>query len=151
MGPGSHPLPTPCVVGGSGPRRGARHSRQPHGGPGVHGVLAQPGLCELRPGPRRPCEAPTRRSRWSFLQTGGKNFHSLDLAVGQHEYHFGVGEFTTHFRTYFSGDWDVHWGYGLLIHSQFERPGFRMNPAWGFGGFRGRNRGRYCERFARFA
>ena len=24
--------------------------------------------------------------------------------------HFGVGEFTTHFRTYFSGDWDVHWG-----------------------------------------
>ena len=22
--------------------------------------------------------------------------------------HFGVGEFTTHFRTYFSGDWDVH-------------------------------------------
>ena len=21
-----------------------------------------------------------------------------------------VGEFTTHFRTYFSGDWDVHWG-----------------------------------------
>ena len=25
--------------------------------------------------------------------------------------HF-VGEFTTHF----SGGWDVHWGYGLLIH-----------------------------------
>ena len=24
--------------------------------------------------------------------------------------HFGVGEFTTRFRTYFSGDWDVHWG-----------------------------------------
>ena len=23
------------------------------------------------------------------------------------------GEFTTHFRTYFSGDWDVHWGYDL--------------------------------------
>ena len=22
-----------------------------------------------------------------------------------------VGEFTTHFRTYFSGDWDVHWGW----------------------------------------
>ena len=27
--------------------------------------------------------------------------------------HFGVGEFTTHLRTYFSGDWDVHWGYDL--------------------------------------
>ena len=26
--------------------------------------------------------------------------------------HFQVGEFTTHFRTYFSGDWDVHWGNG---------------------------------------
>ena len=24
--------------------------------------------------------------------------------------HFEVGEFTTHFRTCFSGDWDVHWG-----------------------------------------
>ena len=30
-------------------------------------------------------------------------------------YHFGVGEFTTHFRTYFSGwiESDVHWGYDL--------------------------------------
>ena len=28
--------------------------------------------------------------------------------------HFGVGEFTTHFMTYFSGDWDVHWEHGLL-------------------------------------
>ena len=27
-----------------------------------------------------------------------------------------VGEFTAHFGTYFSGDWDVHWGYGLLTH-----------------------------------
>ena len=27
---------------------------------------------------------------------------------------FGVfGELATHFRTYFSGDWDVHWGYDL--------------------------------------
>ena len=30
--------------------------------------------------------------------------------------HFGVGEFTTHFRTYSSGDWDVHWGHGILTH-----------------------------------
>ena len=27
--------------------------------------------------------------------------------------HVGVGEFTTHFRTYFSGDWDFHWNYDL--------------------------------------
>ena len=33
--------------------------------------------------------------------------------------HFRVGEFTL-FRTYFSGDWDVHWGYGLLTHGPHE-------------------------------
>ena len=27
------------------------------------------------------------------------------------------GRCTTHFRTYFSGDWDVYWGYGVLTHS----------------------------------
>ena len=27
--------------------------------------------------------------------------------------HFGVGKFTTHFSPFFSGDWDVHWGYDL--------------------------------------
>ena len=32
-------------------------------------------------------------------------------------YHCGVGEFTTHVRTYFSGDSDVHCGYGVLTHS----------------------------------
>ena len=26
------------------------------------------------------------------------------------------GRCTTHFRTYFSGDWDVHWWYGILTH-----------------------------------
>ena len=25
----------------------------------------------------------------------------------------GIGELTTHFRTYFGGDWDVHWRYDL--------------------------------------
>ena len=29
-----------------------------------------------------------------------------------------VGDFTTHFRTYFSGDWDVYWAYGILTHGQ---------------------------------
>ena len=46
-----------------------------------------------------------------------------ESAVGQNlmASHFGVGEFTTHFRTYFSGDWDVHWGYGILTHGQSKR------------------------------
>ena len=29
--------------------------------------------------------------------------------------HLGVGAFTAHFRTHFSGDWDVHWGYDLDV------------------------------------
>ena len=37
------------------------------------------------------------------------------VAVGQNQwYHFGVGAPPTLF--YFSGDWDVHWGYGILTH-----------------------------------
>ena len=34
------------------------------------------------------------------------------MAVGQNQwYHFGVIRCTTRFGTYFSGEWDVHWGY----------------------------------------
>ena len=45
--------------------------------------------------------------------------------------HFGVGEFTTHFRSYSSGDWEVHLGTtGILTHghaglSFFWRYGLR--------------------------
>ena len=31
-----------------------------------------------------------------------------------------VGECTTRYRLYFSGDWDVHWGYGILTHGQIS-------------------------------
>ena len=42
-------------------------------------------------------------------------FVAEDVAVGQHQwYHFGVG--APPILVYFSGDWDVHWGYGLLTH-----------------------------------
>ena len=57
---------------------------------------------------------------WSgFLRLGPKNWHKtggrqrIQMAVVVKAVlgsHFGVGEFT-HFRTSFSGDWDVHWGY----------------------------------------
>ena len=30
------------------------------------------------------------------------------------------GRCTTQFRTYFSGDWDVHWGYGILTHGHMS-------------------------------
>ena len=37
------------------------------------------------------------------------------MAVDQNQwYHFGVG--APPILVYFSGDWDVHWGYGLLTH-----------------------------------
>ena len=31
-----------------------------------------------------------------------------------------VGDYTTYFRTYFSGDWDVDWRHGLLSHGHTE-------------------------------
>ena len=42
----------------------------------------------------------------------------IDLAVGQNQwYHFGVG--APPILVYFSGSWDVYWGYGLLTHGHF--------------------------------
>ena len=42
-----------------------------------------------------------------------------DMAVGQNQwYHFGVG--TPPILVYFSGDWDDHWGYGILTHSHMN-------------------------------
>ena len=40
-------------------------------------------------------------STWLWIKTNGIPFW---------------GRCTTHFRTYFRGDWDVHWGYGILTH-----------------------------------
>ena len=45
----------------------------------------------------------------------GNAFVSAYMAVGQNQwYQFGVG--VPPILVYFSGDWDVHWGYGILIH-----------------------------------
>ena len=40
----------------------------------------------------------------------------------------GFGEFTTHFRTDFCGDWDVHWGYDL----DFDPYGHVYICCWGY-------------------
>ena len=49
------------------------------------------------------------------LPTIGKLSCCCYLAVGQLQwYHFGVG--APPILVYFSGDWDVHWVYGLLTH-----------------------------------
>ena len=40
---------------------------------------------------------------------------NANMAVGQNQWHhFLVG--APPILVYFSGDWDVHWGYGLLTH-----------------------------------
>ena len=40
------------------------------------------------------------------------------MAVGQNQwFHFGIG--APPILVYFSGDWDVHWGYGILTHGHF--------------------------------
>ena len=70
---------------------------------------------------------------WKWKTTKKKQFDQIGkvtpcmsgpyMAVGQNQrYHFGVGACRrTHFRTYFSGDWDVHWGItGLLTHGHME-------------------------------
>ena len=42
-----------------------------------------------------------------------------DMVLGQNQwYHYGVG--APPILVYFSGDWDVHWGYGLLTHGNIE-------------------------------
>ena len=40
------------------------------------------------------------------------------MAVGEN--HFGVG--APPILVYFSGDWDVHWGYGILTHGHIPPP-----------------------------
>ena len=48
-----------------------------------------------------------------------ERFETGDLAVGQNQrYHFGVG--APLILVYFSGDWDVHWGYGFLTHGHLK-------------------------------
>ena len=43
----------------------------------------------------------------------GRHLQPNDMAVGQNQwYHFGVG--APLILGFFSGDWDVHWGYGFL-------------------------------------
>ena len=43
-----------------------------------------------------------------------------------------VGEFTAHFRTYFSGDWDVRWGYRVLTHGHTQVPSAPKNVEFGW-------------------
>ena len=55
------------------------------------------------------------------LEVLGDLFDLVDERAGRavgknHWYHFGVG--APPILVYFSWDWDVHWGYGILIHGR---------------------------------
>ena len=55
---------------------------------------------------------------FNFLPTSGLSTKPLKVKLWVKTngiQYWLVGEFT-HVRTYFSGDWDVHWGYGILSH-----------------------------------
>ena len=55
-----------------------------------------------------------------FAASGSPDSYLSDTAVGQNQwYHFGVG--APPILVYFSGDWDVHWGYGMLTHGHTVR------------------------------
>ena len=62
-----------------------------------------------------------------------------DMAVGQNNwYHFGVG--APPILVYLSGDWDVHWGHGLLTHGNMRasfwfppKPQKRGSNRWLYG------------------
>ena len=50
------------------------------------------------------------------------------MAVGQNQwYHFGVG--APPILVYFSGDWDVRWGYGILTHGHTSFSS-KTNQSW---------------------
>ena len=38
------------------------------------------------------------------------------MAVGQNQWYHLLGVGAPPILVYFSGDWDVHWGYGILTH-----------------------------------
>ena len=54
------------------------------------------------------------RSQTGLKASSPTSLSDQQMAVGQNQwYHFGAP-----ILVYFSGDWGVHWGYGILTHGQ---------------------------------
>ena len=71
-------------------------------------------ICAAESKPRTAAVYPKPFSKWHISATIS-GWDCLLLAVGQNQWHhFRVGAPPILFC--FSGDWDVHWGYGLLAH-----------------------------------
>ena len=76
-----------------------------------------------RPSPAACCAQPPSLT----LITAVRGSSALQLAMVQNQWnHFGTG--APPILVYFSGDWDVHWGYGVLTHGQFS---FGRGACWG--------------------
>ena len=74
-------------------------------------VLASPSPA---PGTMVPCGSSHMAKRVSTQKHTHRN-----MAVGYNQwYHFGVG--APPILVHFSGDWDVHWGYGILTHGHIS-------------------------------
>ena len=65
---------------------------------------------------------------------GGGGWAKVGCGSKQMASHFGVYRCTTYFGTYFSGDWDVHWGYGILTHGKSCLTDNQTLPHTGGGG-----------------
>ena len=58
----------------------------------------------------------------SDFAEGARGARSSEMAMVQNQwYHVGIG--APPILVYFSGDWDVHWGYGVLTQGQMARQG----------------------------
>ena len=53
--------------------------------------------------------------RWAIARKSKIVNKQIDCMVQTLWYHFGIG---APILVYFSGDWDVHWGYGVLTHGR---------------------------------
>ena len=67
--------------------------------------------------------APECVSKSGLFTTTQKGYHHTrrhtHMAGGQNQwYHFGVG--APPILVYFSGDWNVHWAYGILTHAHMS-------------------------------
>ena len=100
-------VPTYSILSTGGPRRGQLLKSKPS-----EGSVARSSATSLARSPRR-CWAPSEGSQRPDQRADGEaEVGSLRYGCGSKPIPFW-GRCTTHFRTYFGGDWDVHWGYDL--------------------------------------
>ena len=90
--------------------------------PGSQQVASGTQEISLKSGARPSfCLGGLKEATWRKFGVAKKDTHKW-LRVNTNGILFW-GRCTTHFSTYFSGDGDVHWGYGILTHGQMKTVG----------------------------